>query len=160
MTRARLFPGIVFGLLAINAAIVGLTLYLANSDRSFAVEPGYYQKALGWDQAAQERHRSAALGWQVSVDSGAVGVTGRRICIRLTDRDGNAIVDARIRLVAFASTRAGERFAPEVSQAEPGVYTADLPADRAGLWEFRVTATGGQDSFFQTVRAQLPEAAP
>ena len=59
MKRRSLFPGIVFGLLTTNMIVVGITLYLAHSDRSFAVEPAYDQRALSWDEQAAGQRRAA-----------------------------------------------------------------------------------------------------
>lgn len=55
MSRFRLWPGMIFALLGLNACVVGVTLYLAHSDRSFAVEPEYDRKALAWQETAEQQ---------------------------------------------------------------------------------------------------------
>lgn len=162
MKKLHLFPGIVFGLLGLNGAIVGVTLYLAHSDASFAVEPDYYQKALTWDETAAKLERSIALGWTAAVEAGDPGAPGRHVSVRLTDSAGAPIDGAAVSLVAFHNARAAEQIRCELPSAgteRPGVYTAQIPADRAGLWEFRITAARGGDEFAAVVRMELSGAA-
>lgn len=161
MKKPRLFPGIVFGLLGLNAAVVGITLYLAHSDRSFAVEPDYYQKAMAWDSAAAQRERSAALGWTASLTVGDPTSAGRVITLTLTDRSGAPIQEADASIIAFHNARAADHFTANLRPTEtPGRYAAALPLERPGLWEFRISAARGQDSFATVIRRDLAGAAP
>jgi nitrogen fixation protein FixH len=159
MKKPHLFPGIVFGLLGLNVSIVGFTLYLAYSDRSFAVEPDYYQKAIGWDDTAAALERSIALGWTATFQTGDVGALGRNVSLTLADRVGAPIESAAVSLVAFHNARAAQQLRCDLSPSgRPGVYTAQLDLARPGLWEFRITATRGPDVFTAVVRRELPGA--
>ncbi len=123
MKRPRLWPGLIFALLAANAAIVGITLFFVHSDKSFAVEPEYYQKALHWDAAAKEQARSRDLGWRLEVDPGAVGAAGRHVRVTIRDRQGKPIEGATVKVTAFSALRAADRF-------EAGCD----PCRRGGVW--------------------------
>lgn len=147
MRAFRIFPGIVFALLGTNVCIVGATVYLANSDRSFAVVPDYYQKALAWNQTASQRDRNRLLAWSVDVAVGAPGVRGRTVSARVADRDGKAIERGKVELIAFHDARAGEQFSATLTENSPGVYGASMPLERAGSWEFRVRVVRGPDVF-------------
>lgn len=155
MKRFKLFPGIVFLLLGVNATIVGITVYLANSDRSFAVEPDYYQKALRWDAQVQQREQTLALGWDVRLDPGAQGAAGRHVQISIRDRDGRPVEGARVRVTAFPAARAADRFGAEFDPSEPGVYRADMDLAQPGLWEFDVLATRGGDQYTNRLRVSV-----
>jgi nitrogen fixation protein FixH len=155
MMRIRLFPGIVFGLLGLNACIVGTTVYLAHSDRSFAVEPDYYQKALSWDQTAAQDRRNAVLGWKTELTVGPRGGTGRAVCLRLKDSEGGPVAGAAVDLIAFHSARAGQRLAATLSEISPGLYQAALPIERSGAWEFRLTVRRGTETFTASLQQHV-----
>lgn len=164
MKPIRLWPGMVFGLIGLNVSVVALTLYLAHSDASFAVEPDYYQKALAWDESTRLAARSADLGWKAALDVSASG-TAREpwISLRLTDRQGAAVADARVEVTAFASARASERRKVPLREVAPGVYSAALTGAQAGTWEFAISADKGADRFQASVEhriAAAPEGRP
>ena len=156
MKQFRLFPGIVFALIGANATVVGITVYLANSDKSFAVEPDYYQKALTWDEHVQEQARSRALGWTMRVEPGAIGVAGRRAQIVIQDREGKPVEGARVKATAFPVIRASERVAMEFEALEPGVYRADVALRDTGAWEFDIRATRDGQTCSDRIRASIP----
>ena len=152
MKPFRLFPGIVFVLLGTNVCIVGATVYLANSDRSFAVVPDYYQKALAWNQTLAQQQRNAALGWSATVSVGAESTLGRTVSVRLLDRAGMPVERANVELIAFHDARAADQYGATLSEAAPGVYETAMPIERAGSWEFRIRVQHGTDVF--TAEAQ------
>src|SRR5262245_28787534 len=63
-----LWPGIIFAVIALTACILGITVYLAHSDRSFAIEPNYDQQALEWNQTRHQTEMNTALGWNMEMD--------------------------------------------------------------------------------------------
>lgn len=144
----------VFGLLAMNFAIVATTITLASGDAHFAVEADYYQRAVAWDASRAELARSAALGWRVEVDAAtARSATGMRtLTVRLIDREGAPIGGATVDGVAFHHGSAGARAETGFVERGPGVYQADVPLLAAGLHEVRVIAVRGEDRFLETVR--------
>ncbi len=151
---ARLFPGIVFGLIGLNLAVVGVTVYFATSDPSFAVEPGYDRKALGWDEEAARRRRSEALGWTASV---APDPARGRVEVRLTDEAGGPVEGAVVTGMAFRSARASRRFDLAFEESAPGVYAAALAMEEGGIWEFRLGARRGGEEFAAEARCELVE---
>ena len=155
MKRPKLFPGLIFGLLAANATVVGITVFFAHSDKSFAVEPEYYQKALHWDDEAKEQAQSQDLGWRVGVDPGAVGAVGRHVRITIHDREGKPVEGARVKVTAFSALRAADRFAVSFDPVGAGVYRADMSIDRPGRWEFVVRATRGTDVCAQRIQVSV-----
>lgn len=159
MRRLRLFPGIVFGLLGLNVSIVAATVYLAHSDRSFAVEPGYDEKAMRWDETARARERSEALGWESSVLT-AQGGGETRLVVLLTAQDGAPVEGASVVAVVFASARASQRFRLELTAAGPGRYEAALPSARRGLWQVQVTASREGEVFVRDCSLELIGGAP
>jgi hypothetical protein len=44
-----------------------VAVYLTVADRSFAVEPDYYQQSMDWDARMAQQRRNEQLGWQVEL---------------------------------------------------------------------------------------------
>ncbi len=162
MKRAfNLFPGIIFAFIALNMCIVGLTVYLAASDRSAAIEPDYYRKAVAWDTIARQRQRNAALAWSVRIVTSTDADGTAALSLTLVDAASTPITDAAIRLTAFPSARAADRMDLTLTESAPGVYTAPWHARRAGLWEFEVLAHARDETFTSHVSTNLdPVARP
>lgn len=156
MIRFRLWPGLVFVLLGMNACVVGVTLYLAHSDPSFAAEPDYYQKALAWDETARQNQANAALGWRVETRWEPAASPRRAVEFVVRDGAGAPVAGAGLRAEAFASLRPRERVVLTPDEVEPGVYRSVLPNGSRGLWEFRLRAQRGADVFTASLEGEAP----
>lgn len=155
MKRWHVFPGIVFALLAVNAGIVFTTIYLANSDESFAVEPEYYQKAVQWDERAADRARAESLGWTARVGLADDGAHGVRVTI--VDAANSAVSGMEVDVVAFPAARASERQRLELTRLDNGTFVAPFSPTLGGRWEFEVRATNGDAVFEERVSLMLLE---
>lgn len=155
--RLRAWPGMIFVLLGVNAGVVGVTIYAAVTDRSFAVEPEYYRRALEWNQTARQRERNAALGWAVEVASLTPRGAALHVGVRVKDRGGAPVSGAQVAVLAFAETRAGCRYEATLAEGEAGAYTGDLPATEpaGGLWQVRVAVSRGGDLYTAAVARPL-----
>jgi hypothetical protein len=103
--RRLLWPTIVIGLLVGHAALILGAVTLAVSDRSFAVVPDYYDKAVHFDERRAALDASRKLGWALSFAfEPATDDAPSAIVARLTDRDGRPVADADLQV--RASSRA------------------------------------------------------
>ena len=145
----RFWLGCIVALLAGQIALMLVLLYLATSDRSFSVEPDYYQKGLNWDRLAAQTRHNARLGWSVRIELGPeVNVRGERALIcSLADREGRPLDGATLDVVAFSHARGSERTAVTLPWAGSGRYEAPVRFAREGLWEFRLAIQRGTDTF-------------
>jgi nitrogen fixation protein FixH len=156
-----LWPLMIFALIGINVCIVGVTVYFAVSDKSAAIEPNYYAKALKYDETIQLRESSAALGWnaKVTLQPGRTTDDGK-ITLHLTDRDGHPIQGASATATIFASARASERLQlilqPDASS--PGDYASSAHINRTGSWHIRLMVERGADRFFHEFDEYITEA--
>jgi len=148
MKRFLIWPGMIFALLAMNMCIVGITLYLAHADPSFAVEPDYYRKAVAWDETAQQHAINRQLGWTVQIDRASANGP----VVHLHDAHGEPIAEAHVQLIAFHNARANDRIEKTLKEREPGCYELDVAFDRPGSWELRFTITRGDDTFTATLQ--------
>jgi len=142
------------------AVVLGANLiliYVATSDRSFAVEQDYYRKGLRWDAKREQDRRNAELGWTLDLvvastlsPDGTVAITAL-----LRDGDGGEITGAQIKLDAFHNARAAYILSADLKHAENGSYAASLPMRRPGLWEFRFEISRDGERFTHTTTKEL-----
>lgn len=153
-----IWPAIVIGLLSMQVGICGVSVYLATSDSSFAIEPDYYRKAVHWDQTRAAQRAGAALGWRMrlTVEPRCDEFGRRLVDLSLVDSGGAALEGARVEAIAFHHARANARQRIELAPQDGGRFSALAPLRRAGLWEFRVRAQRGADIMEETVLLDLP----
>ena len=151
--RYWVWPAMVVSLLALHGTAWLAFTWIAVSDPSFAVEPDHYSKSLAWDQTAAELRESRALGWAVEISAaGEPTVLGeRRFACRLRDRDGTLLTEAAVDIETFHHARGNERIEARLAEESPGNYVAVLPIRKPGLWECRLTARRGEDTFRHVV---------
>jgi nitrogen fixation protein FixH len=154
---AMIWPGIIIGLLAAQMLLLLTMAYIATSDRSFAVEPDYYQKALNWDQLAAQNRMNEQLGWSAHIQvSDAADLMKRRdVTCTLTDDSGEPLSGVTVELVAFPHARGEERMTLGLAEQNEGKYATNMPITRTGLWEFRITASRDAHRFTRVIQQQV-----
>ncbi|MEL6188604.1 MAG: FixH family protein [Myxococcota bacterium] len=151
MKNGAWFPYFLIALLLVS---VGSNIYLivrANSDPNFAVEPDYYAKAVDWDASQAARADSEALGWRVAVEATRTG-----LAVEIRDALGRPVQGADVRLEAFPNAFARERMHAELVEDDRGRYVLRRPFPRSGIWEYRLAAVRGDDTFLHVAREELP----
>jgi nitrogen fixation protein FixH len=152
---ARLWPWVPALLLV---SLIGTQLTVLASvldDPTFATEGDYYRKAVDWDAHMARQRQSQALGWTARVRTGEPEAAGRAVAVTLVDARGEAVRGARAHGIAFPNTRAAQPRELIFEEAAPGVYRVLMPAERAGLWELRLSAARGSDAYEATLRFEL-----
>lgn len=156
-SRAWRWPAGILALLFCHMIAMGVVVFVATRDPSFAVEPQAYKRAVAWDSARAEQRASDQLGWSTSIQVSAVmdPIGRRRVTCRLIGGNRLAVRAAVVTLEAFHHARAAERIHAPLEPAADGTYQADLPIRRAGVWEFRVTAQRDADKYFSVSTATV-----
>ena len=159
--RAALKWGaIIVGILGTSFTTGMVMLYVSATDPSFAVEPDYYNRALNWDEHAEQRRTNAELDWRIELQDQPGSTAGMRaLTATLTNRDGNPIEDATVGVIAFHNARSANRFEFPMTPAGGGVFSAEQPLARAGWWEFRFTIVTPESTFTKTQTVQLQPLA-
>lgn len=136
----------------IGACLVGTgsLIIAALGDRSFAVEPNYYEKSLGWNDIAAQRGRNQLLGWNVTVSCSASSSGAARvpILVSVTDSAGTPLAGASVTGEAFPNARASARTQLAFDSAEgAGQFAATVPVVVPGSIHLRLRVTRGVDQF-------------
>lgn len=162
----RRWPAIIIGLISLNMCIVAVTVVCAVRDKSFAIEPDYYKKAVEWDRTARERDRGVAMGWDVAVTL-LEPRQGARLPVLRVSLQGPAVAGgtptpmdgAQVQVEAFAQARSGQRVSAAAEGVGGGVYEVEAPVTRGGVWEVRLKVKRGPDSL-SFVRTLLVGGTP
>jgi nitrogen fixation protein FixH len=131
-------------------------LHFVLDDPSFALEPDYYRKAVSWDSQRELERQSQALGWHMDLAAQpAPPARGLELRVQLRDAQQGPLAGAAVHVQAFANVRAARVLEAALLETAPGTYTAELPSNVLGLWEFRVEATRGAARFTEVLRQSV-----
>ncbi|WP_432798588.1 FixH family protein [Poriferisphaera sp. WC338] len=144
----------VVALLVIQVILGIFAIYLIVGDKTNAITPNYYKKAIHWDEHAALLTESKKLGWTINPSFSHPDVTGQRtMSLQIQDKDGNPIRNADINATYFAHTRAADEFTASLDHqtysndsnskvtGKAGVYFIPIRIQRKGTWSFRFTVT-------------------
>lgn len=127
------WPITIVGMLLMNMAIVGVTLYYATSTRTSDAVPDYYAKALHWDDTARQRSANAAMGWTAAVTI-RPRAGGSIVRMHLTDGAGAPIRTAKIELEMFHQGDPRVKFPVVMAAQGDGWFEGTLGSERFGRW--------------------------
>jgi FixH len=159
MKRGLAWP---IGMATILALTVGANIWvavIANDDPSFAIEPDYYRKAVGWDSTMVQMRENARLQWRAEPMLGAFTRTGgAQLRLRLLDANGAPIPNAIVRVAALYNARAGRVLEGTMTADTPTTYALQLPVTHRGEWELRFDIQRGAERFTSTTRLEAVAA--
>lgn len=154
--RGLIWPAMIIGLLAMNATIVATTVYFAVTDRSEAIEPDYYARALRFDETIAQRATNTGLGWTAEPSLVASpGGQGAQLAVELADREGVALAGASVHAELFSNLRASQRQSVSLTPSGAGRYTAPVRIDRSGIWQVRLRVERGE-TFTHDTQLMVP----
>jgi len=142
----------VVGALTLQVASPMVTIYLATTNPSYAVEDDYYQKAQRWDETRAQEKRNTELGWTFAFEVEPPTAMGDQaaISVKIVDIHGDPITGATIDVETFHNARANDVLRTTFAARDNGEYRVSLPMRRTGVWEFRYTVTYGTELFTHT----------
>ncbi|MEM8711271.1 MAG: FixH family protein [Planctomycetota bacterium] len=132
------WPLIIVGFLAGHMGAMALAVNIAGRDNGNAVLPDYYERALAWDEMREKAADSAQLGWDVFVNASALtDAAGRRtLRVEVLDRFREPVKGAQVAVRYWhrAEGKAREATLSAVGEGAKGVYEAEVPMARSGLY--------------------------
>lgn len=155
----RYWPAVLVTIVLSGLSGVGWLIYRATTDKTFAVEPDFYNKALRWDSSAREQAISRQLGWSVaaSIVTDETGASTPTLVVRITGGDGAPIRGADVGCEAFAHARAADRRSLRLVERSEGEYAAALENAWPGTWRVR---TRVKDASGRVFTAETDTTAP
>lgn len=132
-------------LLASQVAIGVAAIFLAGSDPSVSVVPGYHHKAMLWDESVALRNSSRTLGWNVELQV-LPGLSTSTVLWTVRDRQATALENLRGTVMMFHHARADQPIEFRIEDHPDGIAL-----ERVGLWQVEMTLEG-QDAEHSPVR--------
>ncbi len=151
MNAAKLWPAALVAVLAITVVANVAIYWTANHDRSFAVEPDYYQRAIDWDSTVARGQRSAALGWVTDVRLAPPEAGHATLSMAITTRDGLPLDSADVRAALSHNAQGANVYEVRLLASGPGLYAARIPSTAQGLWRVDIAAVRGDDIYSRRV---------
>ncbi len=152
MKPATMWPLAVVLVLAATVGVNVWMIFAANDPNGAVIEPDYYRKAVEWDSTLVRRARSDALGWTADATIGATDGARAHVRVTLTDSTGAPVTGAAMALEAVHNLDGSRHPGADLPETGPGVYEADAPLDRPGMWELRLTAKRQGAEFLADLR--------
>jgi nitrogen fixation protein FixH len=122
----------IIGLILFFLLLTGWSVYRAATGVSKVTNPRYYSHGLRYNDTLIEQEAAEGLGWQA-----VISLAKGRMEVRLTDRDGRPVPDARAEVALYRTEAKGDRLL-HLSEESPGFYAAALPEEISGRLSARL----------------------
>lgn len=141
------------GVVAFFALVIGVDaafLTLAYRTHPGQVAPRPYEAGLIYNAELERLRAQEALGWRAAVEARTDGVT-----VLLQDRDGQPLSGLRVTVTLLRPATEQGRSVLTLTETARGRYTGDHKG-LSGVWDTRVDAAGGGQSFVAERRLTWP----
>jgi len=125
-SKATRWPVIIIGLILCFLTLTGWSVFRAATRVSDVTNPRYYSHGLRYNRTLLERQAAEGLGWKVRIE-----LTGRRLGVRLTDREDRPVGDAEAEVALFTGGGT-KRGLLRLAEEGAGNYVAALPVGLSG----------------------------
>lgn len=138
------WPGLIFLFLGLNVSICAVTVYLANSDRSFKVVTDYDTKAASWDKDQAKLRAGEALGWnvQLALKPNAAGTC--ELTATVQDSAKSPLTNAAVTLEAFHDAFPNDIVKSKFTTNDNREYITSIPVTKEGRWTMQLTIQQGE----------------
>jgi len=127
----------IVSLLGVNVLATVVLATVANNGDTQVI-PGYYTKAVHYDDRIDGARRAADLGWRIHATAQAGVLT-----VDITDAAGKPVTGAHVSATGYARAHASQAIDVELDASSAGHYQVGLPA--RGWCDFSVVASRGTD---------------
>ncbi len=152
-----LWPGAIFALLAMNVAIVAITVTLALSDRPPQPTFDSGHESSAWDSDVQKRI-NASLGWKATIRVERDAGGPRVLRLSLVDSSDRPIRSAQVQAEIFRENEPDSRMTIGLSADGSGGFTAAWPVGPDGRRRVRARIDALASVFTAEESIDLPHA--
>jgi hypothetical protein len=154
LDRSNRWPiGIAATLLCFVAGNIAV-MRVASSPDALAHDEEYYRHAVNWDAEQAVAARGARLGWTVDVRATIPPGSDGRIVVHITDRAGQPVTGATVRLSGFHLAHANS-IGTAAATAVGSAYEATLPIRAPGRWQLDLEIWRQTDRLMLTRRLDV-----
>ena len=142
----RVWVSIVAGLLGLQVMGGVVAIWLATSDSSSAIIPGYYQSAVNWDVTRRARQLTHKLGWQLEHQVGPVDgdLVSRQLSVRVVDSRGEGVAGLSVSARVFHHAQGASIHQLGLRETTTGTYAGRTALVKSGVWQIDLRFEGEQ----------------
>lgn len=153
------WPLFVVALLLMSIGAATVTVIAARSDGGAQVVTEYHEAGIDWNERMAVQAASDRLGWtaEVQVASQLLDNGLRPFAVTVRDREGRPVTDLRgtVRLERPQLAQAVTQFPLSPLPDSLTQYQFAAPITAAGLWDFALDVSRGDERFVTTVRTEV-----
>ncbi len=146
------YPWLFVGGLGIVVIVNGFLVYFAINSWTGLSTEGHYDKGLAYNQTLDAQRQQNALGWKANFIYNLDG----NISVRLTDTNGKPLDNLKVKAQLYRPSQDDVDYIVDLQRTLAGTYQAKPQLPLPGLWEVRLSANRGSDTFRLRRRIQVP----
>ena len=146
----RWIPWYFVAFFVVLAILNGIFVTIANTTHRGVVTENAYTKGLHYNQTLAAAAQQQQLGWSAEID-----FIQPALSLRLRDRHGRSIEEAKVVAYLTRTTQAGHDFQVPLPPIGDGIYAQDVRFPIKGQWHVRMAATWQQQHYQQSQRISV-----
>lgn len=139
----------IVGLLVANVVAMGVLVAASSHDRPQVI-PGYYERAVHYDDAIDQAAHNHRLGWQVTPTWDSY------LAVDVRTRDGAPLRDARVTVTGAGRGAGARTLDTALVEHAPGSYRIALASAHRGLHDLTIVVEQGGDVFVTRATVEAP----
>ena len=145
------YPWLFVGGMGIVIVVNGIMAYFAVSTWAGLETEDHYTKGIAYNETIDRLQRQATLGWSADIN-----LNDDNLSAVFKDSYGIPIEGLAVTALLYRPSRDDIDREIILVPAAPGHYRANPEFPLPGLWEVRLSATRGEDSYRLRRRIQVP----
>ncbi|MDH5771539.1 MAG: FixH family protein [Rhodospirillaceae bacterium] len=146
------YPWLFVGGLGIVVIVNGILVYFATNSWTGLSTDGHYDKGLAYNQTLDAQRQQDALGWKVDFNYDPNG----NLSVKFIDANGAPLDGLTVTANLYRPSQDNVDYGVALQPAPLGSYQTQLQLPLPGLWEVRLNAVRGSDTFRLRRRIQVP----
>ena len=150
--RDRLIPWYFVAFFVVLIIVDGTMATIAVRTQTGVVTKHPYEQGLAYNKIVDASQKQEILGWKGDIEFHSEVKNTGKLNFILKDKSGTVIKPDNVSAKITRPTQDGVDFEVKLNQTKSDTFTADINFPLAGLWEIRIFAKNGKDSFQQSKR--------
>ena len=149
-------PWLIVAGFVLVIVVNGIMVYVAVASSTGLQTQGHYQRGLDYNEVLAAKTAQEELGWSVEIDFAETGGNKARVTVKATDRAGNPLDGAAVRVRLVRPVQAGYDMDVALAAEGDGLYDAKIELPLRGQWDIlaQISHPSGEYSTAKRIVAQ------
>lgn len=154
--RDQWIPWLIVAGFVLVIVVNGIMVYFAVASFTGLQTQGHYQRGLDYNEVLAAKTAQDGLGWSVEIDFMETGENEARLTVRASDRNGNPLDGAAVRVRLVRPVQAGYDMDVALAAEGDGLYDAKIELPLRGQWDIlaQISHPSGKYSTAKRIVAQ------